>query len=222
MPPLRADLIALVTLLLLCGGAYSAETCHAEESCPPCPAGKGESFDAYIYRPWTPKNRDAVMALSSTFAQPPYKGFQSMDAQRYVKIPLHTFCCHSAEEQNQIEHAVDSMGWVPVNITLAKGWCTSAADGARGLHLGVDADTKAQLVKLTRLIRHYAGKETGIKLGPRMGTFRARIATVARDFDTDAAVAHINTQGPLETFMSQWMNVGAVNIGAMKGGKQKR
>jgi len=71
-------------------------------------------------------------------------------------------------------------------------------------------------VKLTRLIRHYAGKDAGIKLGPRISAYRARLATVLPGYPMDAGMKAIEKQGKLEPIKSSWINVGEITVSSSR------
>jgi len=72
---------------------------------------------------------------------------------------------------------MDNIGWSPIEVTLTGGVCTSGQGGDQGktgIYLGVDKKSHKSLLDLTRLIRHYGGKETLIDVGPRIDAFRVR------------------------------------------------
>merc|ERR1711924_16622 len=104
--------------------------------------------------------------------------FDMRENARYVRIPLHHFCCHTTEEKEKIEHAVSSFGWSPVDVELEGGLCTTSGSESGdipgiGIHFGVSKKSHEALVTLTRLIRHFRvpGKSryrpTGISNGKR-------------------------------------------------------
>lgn len=155
---------------------------------------------------------------------------------KYVKIILHQFCCHSLEEQHRIELALNTMGWEPVDVALQGMTCTTdegaeAAVGYQGqllgIHAGVTPASHQALTRLSRLIRHYAGTETGISeerkgaIEPRIAAFRMRLGSVGPAFDLRKVAEEIKKMPAGESFKSQWIQVGAITIQAYKPKKHK-
>merc|ERR1711871_1832550 len=203
------SLVGCLIAAFLTSVAAAAEdpTCPSEHVCPPCPEGRKQSFDAYIYRPSMPKIHGELAGI---------KGMEMVENARYFKIPLHHFCCHTEEEKEKISTGLDNIGWAPTEVTMTGGVCTTGEGGKKGIFLGVDKKSHKELLSLTRLIRDYGGKENGIKLGPRIDAFRARLATVESTYDVAKAIQLVDNHGSLEPFTFQYFNCGMLTIQAAR------
>jgi len=217
MPTTRLLLALVVLVPAVQSASGSPPTCHTPRTCPKtCPEGREESFDAYVYRPSTPQVRNAIREVQSQMQG--QEEVSMVENAGFIKVPLHHFCCHTAEEQTRIEKAVTTMGWAPIELGLQGFLCTSGEDHA--LHVGVTPASKKELTTLVRLIRHYAGVETGINeeglqpIGPRIDAFRLRLATVTQNAPFAELQQVVEAAGLLGNVTVQFIQVGAITARA--------
>jgi len=199
---------AQLLLVALAGVTAGSTSCNpVQRACPSaCPTGRTDSFDAYTYAMASPGYKRMHSSLSRVLQED--ESLRShvimLEHPKLIQMNLQGFCCHSESEVANMTRSVDSFAWDPVHDLHIGGISCSPAiskpnqqpfpQGAVALELGLTADSHKSLLKLTRMVRHYASKETGIKIEPRASKFATRLAVVDSEFDMSLAISKLNEQ----------------------------